>query len=198
MFYFGSGEQEARPDEAWFGAVDFISSKNNFIALADVLGVPVPRTLCFATAIAVCGQYILSFPHPCYLKTAVSGVGICWCADANELRTALLKFEPGELGTDPGWQAAVPDRWTATDSGASCPGTAAASLIASWRGTPVTGVPRACPTYDCSSVLKEHGRVEMDAGIMDGRNLSASAVAAISNTANPIQLARGSWTAAST
>jgi len=42
----------------------------------------------------------------------------------------------------------------------------------------------------CGSVLTEHGRVEMDAGIMDGRDLAAGAVAAISNIANPVQLAR--------
>lgn len=42
----------------------------------------------------------------------------------------------------------------------------------------------------CGSVLNENGKVEMDAAIMDGRDLSAGAVAAISNIANPIQLAR--------
>jgi beta-aspartyl-peptidase (threonine type) len=42
----------------------------------------------------------------------------------------------------------------------------------------------------CGSVLNEYGRVEMDAGIMDGRDLGAGAVAAVSNIANPIQLAR--------
>jgi len=42
----------------------------------------------------------------------------------------------------------------------------------------------------CGSVLNEFGRVEMDAGIMDGRDLGAGAVAGISNIANPIQLAR--------
>lgn len=42
----------------------------------------------------------------------------------------------------------------------------------------------------CGSVLNEKGKVEMDAAIMDGRNLSAGAVAAVSNIANPIQLAR--------
>lgn len=42
----------------------------------------------------------------------------------------------------------------------------------------------------CGSVLTEHGHVEMDAGIMDGRDLTAGAVAAVSNIANPIQLAR--------
>lgn len=42
----------------------------------------------------------------------------------------------------------------------------------------------------CGSVLNENGRVEMDAAIMDGRDLSAGAVAAVDNIANPIQLAR--------
>jgi len=42
----------------------------------------------------------------------------------------------------------------------------------------------------CGSVLTEHGHVEMDAGIMDGRDLAAGAVAAVSNIANPVQLAR--------
>ena len=42
----------------------------------------------------------------------------------------------------------------------------------------------------CGSVLNEMGKVEMDAAIMDGRDLSAGAVAGISNIANPIQLAR--------
>ncbi len=42
----------------------------------------------------------------------------------------------------------------------------------------------------CGSVLNENGKVEMDAAIMDGRDLSAGAVAAINNIANPIQLAR--------
>ncbi len=42
----------------------------------------------------------------------------------------------------------------------------------------------------CGSVLNEYGRVEMDAGIMDGRDLAAGAVAAVSNIANPVQLAR--------
>lgn len=42
----------------------------------------------------------------------------------------------------------------------------------------------------CGSVLNENGKVEMDAAIMDGRDLSAGAIAAVSNIANPIQLAR--------
>lgn len=42
----------------------------------------------------------------------------------------------------------------------------------------------------CGSVLNEAGKVEMDAGIMDGRDLAAGAVASVHNIANPILLAR--------
>lgn len=42
----------------------------------------------------------------------------------------------------------------------------------------------------CGSVLNENGKVEMDAAIMDGRDLSAGAVAGVENIANPVQLAR--------
>jgi len=42
----------------------------------------------------------------------------------------------------------------------------------------------------CGSVLNEQGRVEMDAAIMDGCDLRAGAVAAVSNITNPIHLAR--------
>lgn len=42
----------------------------------------------------------------------------------------------------------------------------------------------------CGSVLNEDGKVEMDAGIMDGKDLRAGAVAGIHNIANPITLAR--------
>jgi len=40
------------------------------------------------------------------------------------------------------------------------------------------------------SVLNAAGRVEMDAAIMDGRNLAAGAVAAVDGIANPVSLAR--------
>jgi len=42
----------------------------------------------------------------------------------------------------------------------------------------------------CGSVLNEDGRVEMDAAIMDGRDLSAGAVAAVEGIVNPVSLAR--------
>ena len=40
------------------------------------------------------------------------------------------------------------------------------------------------------SVLNEQGGIEMDAAIMDGRNLAAGSVASVHNIANPTQLAR--------
>lgn len=42
----------------------------------------------------------------------------------------------------------------------------------------------------CGSVLNADGNAEMDAAIMDGRDLGAGAVAAVRNIANPVQLAR--------
>lgn len=42
----------------------------------------------------------------------------------------------------------------------------------------------------CGSVLNEAGEVEMDAAIMNGYDLSAGAVAGVSDITNPIQLAR--------
>lgn len=42
----------------------------------------------------------------------------------------------------------------------------------------------------CGSVLNEKGEVEMDAIIMDGKNLDSGAVSAVKCIANPIKLAR--------
>lgn len=42
----------------------------------------------------------------------------------------------------------------------------------------------------CGSVLNQHGKVEMDAAIMNGADLKAGAVAAVSNITNPVHLAR--------
>ncbi|XP_074847165.1 isoaspartyl peptidase/L-asparaginase [Carettochelys insculpta] len=42
----------------------------------------------------------------------------------------------------------------------------------------------------CGSVLNENGEVEMDAIIMDGKNLASGAVSAVTCIANPINLAR--------
>jgi len=97
VFYFGAAEHRARPDTAWFRAVDFINSKNNFVSLADRLGVPIPETRCFAQAMDITARQIAAMPYPCYLKAAVSisGIGIYRCGDTAELRAAIGRFEPG-------------------------------------------------------------------------------------------------------
>jgi hypothetical protein len=96
VFFFGVGEQEARPDSAWYRVVDYINSKNNFMALADQLGVPIPRTSCFDGCEAIDESHISRWTFPCYLKAAVSvsGVGIFRCQDAAELRAAMKNFAP--------------------------------------------------------------------------------------------------------
>ena len=97
VFYFGPEESKAWSDPAWLETVEFINSKNNFIALAMRLGIDVPETICFASIEAISELDIISFNMPCYLKAAisVSGVGIYRCANREELRDAMNNFEPG-------------------------------------------------------------------------------------------------------
>lgn len=50
----------------------------------------------------------------------------------------------------------------------------------------------ACQFLDlgCGSVLNEKGDIEMDASIMDGKDLSSGAVSAVRCIENPVKLAR--------
>jgi len=97
VFFFGPDEQGSRPDNPWYRVVDYINSKNRFMALADELGVPVPRTLCFDGVERIGPDDVLATSFPCYLKAAVSvsGVGIYRCEDATALQDAMRRFEPG-------------------------------------------------------------------------------------------------------
>jgi hypothetical protein len=97
VFYFGPAECKAWNDPEWLGAVEFINSKNNFMALAEELGIDVPQTQCFAGVDQITEMDIISFNMPCYLKAAisVSGVGIYRCANREELRDAMQKFASG-------------------------------------------------------------------------------------------------------
>lgn len=65
------------------------------MALADELGVDVPRTFCFDNVEAIGPDVIREIIYPCYLKAAVSvsGVGIYRCEDEFEFREALTKFD---------------------------------------------------------------------------------------------------------
>ena len=97
VFYFGPAECKAWNDPEWLEAVEFINSKNNFMALAEELGIDVPQTQCFAGVDQITEMDIISFNMPCYLKAAisVSGVGIYRCANREELRDAMQKFARG-------------------------------------------------------------------------------------------------------
>ncbi|MGB5179908.1 MAG: ATP-grasp domain-containing protein [Gammaproteobacteria bacterium] len=94
VFYFGPAECKAWNDTQWLEAVEFINSKNNFMALAQQLGIDVPQTQCFASVDQITEMDIISFNMPCYLKAAisVSGVGIYRCANREALRDAMKKF----------------------------------------------------------------------------------------------------------
>jgi hypothetical protein len=94
VFYFGPAECKAWNDQQWLDTVEFINSKNNFMALAEELGIAVPQTRCYDSVDRITEMDIISFNMPCYLKAAVSvsGVGIYRCANREDLREAMEKF----------------------------------------------------------------------------------------------------------
>jgi len=96
VFFFGPEEHRAHQNQPWFDAVNYINSKNNFMQLAEQLGVPVPATKCFDRADQVTMAEIEDFRIPCYLKAAisVSGVGIYRCESLAEVLAAAATFDP--------------------------------------------------------------------------------------------------------
>lgn len=96
MFFFGPREHYHLNHAEWFDAVKFINSKNNFMALADELDVPVPRTICFDQASEVSAEKLSDMSFPCYLKAAisVSGVGIYRCENMETLLASAANFAP--------------------------------------------------------------------------------------------------------
>lgn len=78
-------------DARWIDCVRYINSKNNFIRLAEKLGVPVPLTIC-----AECKSELNlgSLRFPCFLKPALAGngAGIVHCMSADDLSGALSLF----------------------------------------------------------------------------------------------------------
>jgi hypothetical protein len=95
VFFFGPHECKFWGDHEWLEIVEYINSKNNFMALANELGIDVPMTLCFDNVDAIGPDTIRENVYPCYLKAAVSvsGVGIYRCEDEFEFREAMTKFE---------------------------------------------------------------------------------------------------------
>ncbi|MEN8167351.1 MAG: ATP-grasp domain-containing protein [Pseudomonadota bacterium] len=96
VFFFGEEENRVHRDQGWLDIVSYINSKNNFIKLAEKLGVPVPKTYCFDRADEINAETTEAFVFPCYLKAAisVSGVGIHRCESAAEMLWAANDFDP--------------------------------------------------------------------------------------------------------
>lgn len=102
VFIFGDAIHEESEDDDWFrdrnqdwlNVVEFINSKNNFISLAEKLGVNVPKTLCAKNRTQL-QELAEDIPYPCYLKPAVSvdGVGIYRCANQEEFTEALTNLD---------------------------------------------------------------------------------------------------------
>jgi hypothetical protein len=97
VFYFGPEEFRFWGDDRWLETAEFINSKNNFMALADELGVQTPRTRCYDAVESLDPDVIPTADFPCYLKAAVSvsGVGIYRCEDREQLAEAAGRFAPG-------------------------------------------------------------------------------------------------------
>jgi hypothetical protein len=94
VFYFGPNECTYWGDQQWLNTVEFINSKNNFMALAAELGVDVPKTLCFDRVADISASDMKHIVYPCYLKAAISvaGVGIYRCANKEEFIIAMAQF----------------------------------------------------------------------------------------------------------
>ncbi len=97
VFFFGDADNKAssevewlrKLDQDWLNVVQFINSKNNFIQLAEELGVCIPKTICAENKTAI--KRYAQLPFPCYLKPAVAvdGAGISRCEDEQQLLQAL-------------------------------------------------------------------------------------------------------------
>lgn len=83
-------------DDRCCQVIEFINSKNNFIHLAEELGIPVPKTLRFNNRAEAQACDAITFP--CYVKPAVSdhGFGIMRCPDQATLEKALAQLVPDE------------------------------------------------------------------------------------------------------
>ena len=95
VFFYGPNENQYWGDNDWLNVVEYINSKNNFMKVANNLGVDVPLTLCFDSVLDVVHEDLNEVSYPCYLKAAisVSGVGIYRCETNAELLLNLAKFE---------------------------------------------------------------------------------------------------------
>ena len=92
VFFFGEDTNSRTQDPTWYEVVQFINSKNNFMTLANILGIPVPTTYCYSDKYSL--HKFERFTYPCYLKAAVSvaGMGIYRCETPQDLVLALTRF----------------------------------------------------------------------------------------------------------
>jgi hypothetical protein len=94
VFFYGPDESKYWGDHYWLESVEYINSKNNFIYLADELGVDVPETHCFESKLEIDSNVLSEIVFPCYVKAAVSvsGVGIYRCENEDSLTDSLEHF----------------------------------------------------------------------------------------------------------
>ena len=92
VFFVGKDTNAHLKQQAWFDVVQFINSKNNFMTLANILGIPVPTTYCYSDKFNL--HKFERFTYPCYLKSAVSvaGKGIYRCDTPHDLVYSLTQF----------------------------------------------------------------------------------------------------------
>jgi len=92
VFFFGEDTNSHANEPTWHEIVQFINSKNNFITLANILGIPVPTTYCYSDKNSL--HKFERFTYPCYLKAAVSvaGMDIYRCETPQDLVLALTRF----------------------------------------------------------------------------------------------------------
>ncbi len=92
VFFFGDDTYRQLRDDHWSEAVRSINSKNKFVWLCTMLGVPTPETYCFNDKREITD--LNAMPYPCYVKAAVSvaGKGIYRCAEAQEMYEVLSIF----------------------------------------------------------------------------------------------------------
>ncbi|WP_455208913.1 hypothetical protein [Kaarinaea lacus] len=92
VFFFGENTNVHTKQKSWYDTVQFINSKNNFITLANILGVPTPTTYCYSDKYNL--HKFERFTYPCYLKAAVSVAGkdIYRCETPQDLVFSLNRF----------------------------------------------------------------------------------------------------------
>ena len=71
--------------------VKWINSKNNFIRLAQEMGIPVPETQIFDKKTDLVPS-LCSFPCFCKPAISVSGIGISWCEDLRQLEETIINL----------------------------------------------------------------------------------------------------------